>query len=91
MNKVDEALLILSEECAEVVQAISKCQRFGIDNYKPGKPKSNRAHLEDELGDLLAMITILEELEVIDRTLVERASIEKRNKLRQWSTLFTDQ
>lgn len=91
MNKVDEALLILSEECAEVVQAISKCQRFGIDNYKPGKPKSNRAHLEDELGDLLAMIIVLEELEVIDRTLVERASIEKRNKLRQWSTLFTDQ
>ena len=90
MNKTDEALLILSEECAEVVQAISKCQRFGIDNYKPGKPKSNREHLETEIGDLVAMIVILEELGVIDHDRIHQHSIEKRNKLQQWSNLFRD-
>lgn len=90
MNKTDEALLILSEECAEVVQAISKCQRFGIDNYKPGKPKSNREHLETEIGDLVAMIVILEELGVIDQYRIHQHSIEKRSKLQQWSNLFKD-
>ena len=50
---------ILQEECAEVIQAVSKCSRFGIDNYKPGKPLTNREHLEEELGDLLAMVDIM--------------------------------
>lgn len=90
MNKTDEALLILSEECAEVVQAISKCQRFGIDNYKPGKPNSNREHLETEIGDLMAMILILEELGVINPVRVHKHSLQKRNKLQQWSNLFKD-
>ena len=58
-KKYEEILRITQEECAEVIQAISKISRFGIDNLKPGKPKTNREHLEEELGDLLAMIDIL--------------------------------
>jgi NTP pyrophosphatase (non-canonical NTP hydrolase) len=49
-----EVMAILQEECAEVTQAVSKCFRFGLDNYKPGKPKTNREHLEDELGDVIS-------------------------------------
>jgi len=56
--KTKEILNILQEECAEVIQAVSKCDRFGIDNFKPGKPKTNREHLADELGDLQAMINL---------------------------------
>ena len=51
-NKTKEILDITQEECAEVVVAISKISRFGIDNYKPGKPLTNRQHLEEEVGDL---------------------------------------
>ncbi len=43
--KQKEALDILQEECAEVIQAVSKISRFGLDNLKPGKPKTNREHL----------------------------------------------
>ena len=53
-DRTQEILLILQEECAEVTQAISKCFRFGLDNFKPGKPKTNLEHLEDELGDLIS-------------------------------------
>ena len=56
MDKETEILSIAQEECAEVIQAISKCFRFGLDNVKPGKPKTNREHLEEELGDLMAML-----------------------------------
>ena len=82
-----EVMNILSEECAEVIQAISKCHRFGIDNYKPGKPKTNREHLEEELGDLYAMIEILQEMDVVSWTNIEQAAIAKREKLKQWSTI----
>ena len=49
-----ETLTILSEECAEVVQANSKLIRFGVDN------EENKDHLEQELGDIMAMICILD-------------------------------
>ena len=52
-EKTKEVMDILQEECAEVIQAVSKISRFGIDNMKPGKPLTNREHLEEELGDML--------------------------------------
>ena len=43
--KTKEALDILQEECAEVIQAVSKISRFGLDNLKPGKPKTNKERI----------------------------------------------
>jgi NTP pyrophosphatase (non-canonical NTP hydrolase) len=83
-----EVMNILSEECAEVIQAISKCHRFGMDNVKPGKPKTNREHLEEELGDLLAMVDILLEMEVVDSEALQLAKIAKIEKLKKWSTIY---
>jgi NTP pyrophosphatase (non-canonical NTP hydrolase) len=87
-NREREVMNILSEECAEVIQAVSKCHRFGLDNVKPGKPKTNREHLEEELGDLLAMIDILQEMDVVSWTNIERAQEAKIEKLKKWSTIF---
>jgi NTP pyrophosphatase (non-canonical NTP hydrolase) len=89
-SKQREIMNILSEECAEVIQAISKCHRFGMDNYKPGKPKTNRDHLEEELGDLMAMIDILLEKGVIDPNHLEIAKLAKIEKLKKWSTIYVD-
>ena len=83
-----EVMDILQEECAEVIQAISKISRFGLDNLKPGKPKTNREHLEEELGDLYAMIEILQELDVVSWTNIELAASAKREKLKKWSNIF---
>jgi len=89
MNKTtNEVMDILQEECAEVIQAVSKIRRFGIDNVKPGKPKTNREHLEEELGDLYAMIDILQELDIVSWSGIERAAEAKREKLKTWSTIF---
>ena len=79
---------ILQEECAEVIQAVSKISRFGIDNYKPGKPKTNREHLEEELGDMLAMIDIMLELRVISLDNLEIAKKAKIEKLKKWSNIY---
>jgi NTP pyrophosphatase (non-canonical NTP hydrolase) len=89
-SKEKEAMDILQEECGEVIVAVSKISRFGLDNLKPGKPKTNREHLEEELGDLYAMIEILQELDVVSWANIEKAAEAKREKLKQWSNIFTD-
>jgi len=89
-SKEKEVMDILQEECAEVIQAVSKISRFGLDNLKPGKPKTNRDHVEEELGELYAMIEILQELNVVSWTNIEKAAEAKREKLKQWSNIFTD-
>jgi len=86
-TNVNEILLIMQEECAEVTQAISKCFRFGLDNHKPGKPKTNREHLEEELGDLVAMITLLEMHGVVSQHSIEKAKLAKFEKLKTLSNI----
>lgn len=87
-TKEDEIMLILQEECAEVTQAISKCFRFGFDNFKPGKPKTNREHLAEELGDLQAMIDLCIKFNIIGSEQVSIAADNKIAKLKKWSTIY---
>ena len=89
-SKEHEVMNILSEECAEVIQAISKCHRFGMDNYKPGKPKTNRQHMAEELGDLQAMIDLCTDYGLVDREEVLAAASNKIAKLKKWSNIFED-
>jgi NTP pyrophosphatase (non-canonical NTP hydrolase) len=83
-----EILLILQEECAEVSQAISKCFRFGPDQIKPGKDRTNLNMLQEELGDLLAMIDLLVWNNVgVNWNELTIAKKQKFEKLKQWSNL----
>jgi NTP pyrophosphatase (non-canonical NTP hydrolase) len=88
--KTKEILDITQEECAEVVVAVSKISRFGIDNVKPGKPKTNREHLEEEVGDLLAMVDLMIEHKIIDINSVDVARAAKKDKLKQWSNIYSE-
>ena len=86
-NKTQEALIILQEECAEVIQAVSKCYRFGLDNqHKSGA--TQRANLELEVGDMLALVDILVDQGVIDLNNLQTAKLNKVEKLKKWSSLY---
>lgn len=87
-NRVHEIMNIASEECAEVIQAISKCHRFGLNNYKPGKPLTNAQHLEVELGDLLAMVDLLKLEGIVSDEGLNNAKQAKIEKLKQWSNIY---
>ena len=80
-----EAMLILQEECSEVTQATSKCFRFGLDGVY--QDQSNRDRLEQELGDVLAMIDILVSQGVVSADDLQAAKQRKFDKLKQWSTI----
>ena len=87
-QNVQEVLDILQEEAAEVIQAVSKIRRFGWDNSHPESNQTNLEHLEEELGDMQAMIEILMEMNVAswgNVTVAKRAKIEK---LKKWSNIF---
>jgi NTP pyrophosphatase (non-canonical NTP hydrolase) len=83
----NEVMDITQEECAEVIQAISKIRRFGMDNAKPGTEYSNREHLEEELGDVLAMVDILLINQVVNWGNLHKAKRAKIEKLKKWSTI----
>lgn len=83
----NEVMDILQEECAEVVQAVSKIRRFGIDNAKPGTEYTNREHLEEEIGDLLAMIDILQINNIVSWGNLHKAKRAKIEKLKKWSNI----
>jgi len=87
-SQTKEVMDILQEECAEVIQAVSKISRFGLDNLKPGKPKTNREHLEDVLDGLQAMVEKLQEPDIVSYAAIEQAAAAKREKLKIWSNIF---
>lgn len=92
MNNMDditkETLLITQEECAEVTQAISKVFRFGMDAQYPAGAPTNKQRLEEELGDLHAMIVLLGKKGIINMESVEIAAAAKLEKLKVWSNIL---
>lgn len=85
MDQQTELLQITGEEAAEVIMAISKIFRFGINTEWQGE--TNREHLEEEIGDLQAMINLLIEHKIVDIKNVENAAIKKTLKLKKWSSI----
>jgi hypothetical protein len=86
-DKQREILVITQEECAEVIQSISKIFRFGVDNdHKSGS--TQREALEKEVGDLVAMIELLHEHNLVNEDRVTQAVQEKKDKLKIWSNIY---
>jgi len=90
MNESEkQILLICQEECAEVTQAISKVFRFGMDSEYNGR--TNLQRLTEEAGDLICMLGLMMETGLLDESAVEKAALQKRNKLQEWSNVFKEE
>jgi NTP pyrophosphatase (non-canonical NTP hydrolase) len=87
-QQTQEAMDILQEEAAEVIQAVSKIRRFGWASKHPESQQTNLEHLEEELGDMQAMIEILMELGIVSWGSVTVAKRAKIEKLKKWSNIF---
>lgn len=84
MNRTEEILLILQEECAELIQAVSKVKRFGLDY--------NKDQLHQEIADVLCMINLVFEHGIIEKNEDEmKKRIErKENRLKDFSKIYND-
>ena len=82
MNKDEEILTILQEECAEVIQAISKVRRFGMDN--------NLKDLQQEISDVEYLIKLAKlNIEGFDKFEWAVAENRKFEKLQKFSNIFS--
>ena len=72
-----ELLAITTEECGELTQECMKIVRFGQDND----------NITKEAGDVMCMIQLLIEKGLIDYKEINKRIVEKRQKLKTFSTL----
>lgn len=85
---IQEILDILQEECAEVIVEVSKCRRFGINSQHYKTQVLHKEMLQQELGDVVAMIKLLVDEGVISADGLEAAAERKIEKLHKWSNIF---
>jgi NTP pyrophosphatase (non-canonical NTP hydrolase) len=71
----------LQEEAAEVIQAVSKINRFGPQNRHPDRTTTNLQELVGELEDFLAIVAALEHYQYIDLTLSQQQIGQKAKAL----------
>lgn len=72
--------------CAEIIQTKSKIKRFGLNDENPNTNISNRNSLIQEIGDLLAIVDILENDGIFSSEQLFDAKINKLKKLKNWYT-----
>ena len=77
---LDELLVILMEECGELIQAASKAIRCAeyYDNDR----------LTDEVGDVLTMIDLLHGYDLVSWNDLDERKKVKLERLRKWSNLL---
>lgn len=92
-DPVVELLVILGEECAEVLKEISKMQRFGVNHVGPGDGTATysgapaRDFFAHELGQLQEMIDIARRAGIVSAGPFDNGRRSKRIKLPIWSNL----
>ena len=80
MDARTQLMVIMMEECGELIQACSKALRKE-DFY-------DNQSLIDEVGDVYTMIDLLVEWDVLSWTEIEERRETKRKKLSKWSDLI---
>jgi hypothetical protein len=91
--KVSEALDLMQEECAEIIQVISKIRRFGLHSYNPydSEKRTNWQLFNDEIGDFeLLKRFLIDYYDMISSDLIEERIKYKTDKLVKYSKLFSD-
>jgi NTP pyrophosphatase (non-canonical NTP hydrolase) len=76
-KKIEYLTAKLQEEAAEVIQAVSKINRFGPDNSHPDRTSTNKQELIGEVEDFLAILGALEQLQYFDLTLSRENIVNK--------------
>ena len=76
-----ELLVILAEEAAEIIVAVSKLQRFGRDDGYPGTDRTNGRDLGFELGDLEELIDRVVAAGLVSRADIVAGKAQKAEKL----------
>lgn len=59
MTRLEHLLSLVGEECAEVIQRVSKAARFGLTEIQPGQDLTNLQRILVEYADVCAAVKML--------------------------------
>jgi len=79
-----EVLALIAEECGEVVQAIGKILRHGLESRHPNGGPTNREALEAEIGNVLAAATLAHVANVVRLPVIDSAKAIKLSTVRRY-------
>ena len=82
MDANTQLMVIMMEECGELIQACSKALRK--DNFYDNK------NLIEEVGDVYTMIELMHDFDMISWNDIEERMKVKRKKLSKWSDLVME-
>lgn len=82
MTRSEYLLSCLAEECAEVIQRVTKAQRFGLQETQPEQPLTNAERIQYELADLSTVVEMLYEEGLLPDPDLEHRWEEMRNAKR---------
>ena len=88
MHVDDLTPVITQEECAEVIQAISKVFRFGLEQKHPWTGISNKESLEEEIGQLMYMLLKITNHYDLNRANIWNAYENKQKALDEYEQYF---
>ena len=82
MDARTQLMVIMMEECGELIQACSKALRK--DEFYDNK------NLIEEVGDVYTMIELMHDFDMVSWTDIEERMKVKRKKLSKWSDLVME-
>lgn len=80
----NEAVALISEECAEVGQICGKIQRHGLESSNPNTGISNKTSLAVELADVLISIDVLLKYGIVLQEDLDSAVRDKLAKINRY-------
>lgn len=78
-SKQEECLVILMEECGELIQEC--CKMIRKNNY-------SSVDFTKEVGDVITMLEIAQDLDLVSQKQIKQQTVAKKDKLTKWSNLF---
>jgi hypothetical protein len=83
MTREDHLLVILAEECSEIVKTATKSLRFGLNDCEPGQPESNARRICLECADLQGVLEMLVESSRTLKLATESVNLEEAIKAKK--------
>lgn len=90
MTRTELLLVLLMEECDETSQRASKAIRFGLDEVQEGQELNNAQRLCYEFNDIVAVVDILRNDGLLDKTIDPEAILLKKAKIEKWLSYSAD-
>jgi hypothetical protein len=90
INKSLYLLILIIEECAEVIQEVCKAIRFGLDEVRPSQELTNGQRINYEINDLACVIDLAAKEKIINQTIYFDMRARKEEKVRKYMNYSRD-